>query len=178
MQKLGKFYAEATPNNNEKRCNQMSSEQASEYNTNSYKSIRSALNRHLQDLGRNIDIVRGREFRSSNSILDGKLKKNLQEGLAWPTKHKDVIPVSDLSKISTSLYEENNLIALRFRVWFILSMQFVSRGLQLKINYFVLKTDENGNEYVALAHETRQNIWHGGIDAAENPNVCRPKRWG
>ena len=43
-----KFYAEATPNNSEKRCNQMSSEQASEYNKNSYKSIRSALNRHLQ----------------------------------------------------------------------------------------------------------------------------------
>ena len=132
----------------------------------------------MQDLGRDIDIVRGRDFRSNNSILDRKLKKNLHEGLARPTKHKDVIPVSDLSKISTYLYEENNPIALRFRVWFILSMQFVSRGLQLKINYFVLKTDENGNEYVALAHETRQNIWHGGIDAAENPNVCRPKALG
>jgi hypothetical protein len=156
----------------------MSSEQASEYNKYSYKSIRSDLNRQLQDLGRDIDIVRGRDFRSNNSILDGKLKKNLHEGLARPTKHKDAIPVSNLSKISTYLYEENNPIALRFRVWFILSMQFVSRGLQLKINYFVLKTDENGNEYVALAHETRQKIWHGGIDAAENPNVCRPKRWG
>ena len=95
-------------------------------------------------------------------------------------------PVSDLSKISTYLYKENNHIALRFRVWFIFSMQFVSRGLefheQLKINSFVLKTDENGDEYVALTHETRQNNWQGGIDAAENPKgktyVCRPKRWG
>jgi hypothetical protein len=75
------------------------------YNKNSYKSIRLALSRHFQDLGRDIDIVRGREFRSSNTILDGKLKTNLQEGLARPTKHKDVIPVSDLSKISTNLYE-------------------------------------------------------------------------
>ena len=57
----------------------MSSEQASEYNKNSYKSIRLALSRHFQDLGRDIDIVRGREFRSSNTILDGKLKTNLQE---------------------------------------------------------------------------------------------------
>jgi hypothetical protein len=58
-------------------------------------------------------------------------------------------PVSDLSKISTYLYKENNHIALRFRVWFNFSMQFVSRGLefheQLKINSFVLKTDENGD---------------------------------
>ena len=85
--------------------------------------------------------------------------------------------VSDLSKISTYLYKENNHIALRFRVWFIFSMQFVSRGLefheQLKINSFVLKTDENGDEYVALTHETRQNNWQGGIDAAENPKEKR-----
>jgi len=59
----------------------MSSEQASEYSKNSYKSILADLNRQLQDLGRDIDIVRGREFRSNNSILDGKLKKNLYEGL-------------------------------------------------------------------------------------------------
>ena len=72
--KLGKFYAEATPKSSEKRCNQMSSEQASEQNKNSYQSIRSALNRHLQDLGRDIDIVRGREFQPSNGILDGTLK--------------------------------------------------------------------------------------------------------
>jgi hypothetical protein len=62
--------------NTKAECNRIVflSEQASEYNKNSYKSIRSALNRHLQDLGRDIDIVCGREFRSNNSILDGKLK--------------------------------------------------------------------------------------------------------
>jgi hypothetical protein len=56
-------------------------------------------------------------------------------------------------------------------------MQFVSHGLefqeQLKINSFVLKTDENGDEYVALTYETRQNNWQSGIDAAENPKEKR-----
>lgn len=43
------------------------------------KSIRSAINRYVQDLGRDFEKVRGKDFRTSNSILDGKLKTNLQE---------------------------------------------------------------------------------------------------
>lgn len=155
----------------------MSSEQTSEYQKNSYKSIRSAINRHLQDLGRDIDIVRGKEFRSSNSILDGKLKKNLQEGLARPTKHKEIINTADLEKISTYLYENFTPVALRFRIWFLLSIQFVSRGLefheQLKPNSFVFKTDENGHEYATLSHSTKQKNWQGGIDTADGPKEKR-----
>lgn len=64
----------------------MSSEQASKYKKIP-KSCRSVFKRHLQDLGRDIDIVNGKEFRSSNSNLDGKLKRNLQEGLARRTNN-------------------------------------------------------------------------------------------
>lgn len=50
--------------------------------------------------------------------------------------------------------------------------QFVSRGLefhqQLKMDSFVIKTDENGDEYVKLAHNTKRKNWQGGIDASEN----------
>ena len=58
-----------------KIANQISSEQASEYNKNYFKSIRTAINRNLPDLGRNLDNVRGREFKSSNNILDRKFEK-------------------------------------------------------------------------------------------------------
>jgi len=176
-QRLGKFYAEAVPKQNENRSKQMSKEQASEYTQNSFKSIRSAINRHLQDLGRDLEIVRGREFRTSNNILDGKLKKNLQEGLARPTKHKEVITNDEMSKISSYLYGEVNPIVLCFRVWFIIAVHFVSRGLefhqQLRMNSFVLNKDENGNEYVTLSHETKQKNWQGGIDASDNPKEKR-----
>lgn len=70
----------------------MSSDQVMEYHKISYKS---AINR--QDLGREFDIVRGKEFRTSNSILDGQLKNKLQEGLAWPTKHKDIINTANFN---------------------------------------------------------------------------------
>ena len=155
----------------------MAAEQANEYTKNSFKSIRSAINRHFQDLGRDIDIVRGKEFRASNNILDGKHKKNIQEGLARPTKHKEVITNNEMENISTYLYGEVNPVVLRFRVWFLLAIRFVSRGLefhqQLKMDSFVIKTDENGDEYVKLSHDTKQTNWQGGIDTSENPKEKR-----
>lgn len=70
------------------------------------------------------------------------------------------------------LYESLNPVSLRFRIWFILSMQFVSRGLefheQLKLNSLVLSSDENGCEYVTLSHATKEKNWQGGIDSTEN----------
>ena len=59
----------------------MTTDCALEYNINFYKAIRSGINRHLHDLGRDLDIVRGREFKRSNVILDVKLKKNLEQRL-------------------------------------------------------------------------------------------------
>lgn len=57
------------------RSDIFSSELTYDYQKYSYKSIRSTINQHLQDFGRDIDIVWGKELRSSNSIFDGKLKK-------------------------------------------------------------------------------------------------------
>jgi hypothetical protein len=59
-QRLVKFYAEAAPKPNQSRAKQMAAEQANEYMNNSFKFIRSSINRHFQDLGRDIDIVRGK----------------------------------------------------------------------------------------------------------------------
>ena len=55
----------------------MTKEQVTEYTHNSFKSIRAALNRHLQGPGRDMGIVRGKEFRGSNNVLDAKLKKKI-----------------------------------------------------------------------------------------------------
>ncbi|CAC5385822.1 unnamed protein product [Mytilus coruscus] len=60
---LGKFYAEATPKFSEKRGKEMSTAQSKEYHKNSMKNIWAAINRHIHDLDRDIDIVRDKEFR-------------------------------------------------------------------------------------------------------------------
>lgn len=58
----------------------------------------SALNRHLQDLGRNIDIVRDKEFKSANHTLDGMMKVMTKTGASRATEHKSVITTDDLGK--------------------------------------------------------------------------------
>ena len=41
------------------------------YQYNSYKAFRTAINRHLQKLGRNFDIFNDVEFRRSNEAFEG-----------------------------------------------------------------------------------------------------------
>ena len=72
-QKLRRFYCEAKPKNTAKRAEDLTLAQSENYHKNSLKSIRSAINRHLQDLGRSIDIVRDKEFKSANNTLNGML---------------------------------------------------------------------------------------------------------
>lgn len=109
----------------------------------------------------------------SNKFLDGKLKKNLLDGLSRPTKHKEISPKQDQNKISAYVFREPTPISLRFRIWLLFAIQFISRGLefheQLKTDSFEFHVDENKQEYVVLSHETKKKSWQGGIDVNENP---------
>ena len=141
------------------------------------KSIRSSLNRHLKDIGRYFDIVRDRRFKSANAVLDGKLKLNMKSGLSRPTQHKSVVNSTDLMKISDYLSCVDNPVILRYRVWYDLSIHFVTRGLefhqQLMTSSFEFRKDENDREYVVISHETKQKNWQGGLDTSEAPQDKR-----
>ena len=97
------------------------------------KNIRAAINRHIQDLDWDFDIVRDKGFHKVNDI-DGKLKSSLQKGLSRPTKHKEIITLYDLEKITFYLYSVDNPVILRFRVWYNLAIHFVTRGLEFNSN--------------------------------------------
>ena len=43
--------------------------------TKTKKNIRAAINRHLSDLERDMDIMKYKELKSANDTLDGKLKQ-------------------------------------------------------------------------------------------------------
>ena len=107
----------------------MPQEHAAEYHKNSMKNVRAAINRHFKDIGRQIDIVKDIEFKSSNTMLSSKLKFNLNQGLSRPTQHHPTIPNVDLLKIKTYLSNENP-VALRFRFWYFLAIHFVSHGCE------------------------------------------------
>ncbi|XP_060083742.1 uncharacterized protein LOC132562993 [Ylistrum balloti] len=153
---LRKFYYGARPNN--KR-----NEQA--YHSNTLINIRGAINRHLANIHRNIDIVRDKEFKHANGVLDGLLKQRKRSGLCKPTAHKHVIEPTHLQKIFAYLGNaESSPIILRQCVWFNLSMYFVTRGMefhqQLTPHSFVFQRDEHG-EYVTLANSHQENHQSG-----------------
>lgn len=163
QEKLAKFYCEARPQKGSKE---------EVYHKNTLKNIRSALNRYLQDIGRNIDIVKDAAFKPANRTLDGMLKCMTREGISRPTKHKQVIATTDLEKIHSYLANvPSNPIILRQCVWFQLAIHFVSRGLEfyhhLNKQSFSFQEDENGREYVTLTHETQQKNFQGGLHSEE-----------
>lgn len=156
--KLGKLYCEARPQTN---GTTHKNKQLQEYHKNSMKSIRAAINRHLSDIERDIDIVKDRQFKQANKLLSGMLKHNMTQGISRPTQHKEIIWHGDLRKMSTYLSRcGDNPVKLRLGVWYNISIHFVSRGLefhhQLTRDSFIFLTDEDGKEYACLTHETQQ----------------------
>lgn len=69
------------------------------YHNNTLVNIRGAINRHLADIPRNVDIVRDKEFRTANGVLFGVFKERKRLGLSKPTRHKEIIEIRDLQKI-------------------------------------------------------------------------------
>ena len=97
-EKLARFYCEAKPKDTDKRKEKMATNHAEEYHKNTLRNIRGAINRHLQDIGREMDIVRDKEFKHSNSILNGFLKERMRSGSSKPTAHKEIIDNEDLKR--------------------------------------------------------------------------------
>ena len=157
---LRQFYAEAQPKNLSKRALKMPENQAQEYHKNTLKSVRAAINRHLKDIGRTVDIVRDTEFKSANAMLGAKLKFNLRNGLSRPTQHHPIISNQELMQINTYLSKKEDIVALRFRVWYLLAIHFVSRGIefhhQLSMSSIKFQHDEEGIEFLTINHETHQ----------------------
>ena len=107
-EKLRHFYAVAKPR------------KETDYHRNSLKNLRAALNRHLRDIGRDIDIVRDREFQKANAVLNGFLKLQAKSGKAKPTAHKPIIEAGDFPKIKQYL-QLDSPISVLYRAWYLIA---------------------------------------------------------
>ena len=107
----------------------MPEQQAAEYHAQSLKNVLAALNRHLNDIECDIDIVKDTEFKAVNAMLNAKLKFNLSNGLPRPTKHHPIIPEANIITINEYL-NINNPVALRLKIWYLLDIHFMSRGCE------------------------------------------------
>lgn len=164
---LRKFYCEMAPQSSDTRSKKLGVA-AQTYQRNTMKNIRTGLNRHLADIGRNLDIVHGTAFKMANRTLEGLMKEHTKSGLFRPTQHKPVIDKGDLERIFKYFAAApTSPIVLRQCVWFNLGLHFVPRGFeflqQLKPDSFNFNVDDQGKEYVTLTYETQQKNLPGRV---------------
>ena len=98
---MRRFYCETTPNPI------LPGHHATEYHRITQTNIRRA--RYLKDIGREIDIVRDKEFVKSNITFYGFLKSLTKVGCSRPTIHKAVLTDDDLKKSPITCNEMKHL---------------------------------------------------------------------
>lgn len=123
--------------------------------------MQSALNRHLQDLGRNKDIVRDKEFKSASHTLGKVMKVVTKTGGTRATQHNSVITSDELknalllsscfifSPSASAVCGSISLLILYLMGWY-----FITNSAQ-SFNFLF---DNDAKEYVVLWHQTQQKI--------------------
>ncbi|XP_041862895.1 uncharacterized protein LOC121653454 isoform X2 [Melanotaenia boesemani] len=155
---LRSFYAEAR------------SKSGQVYSKSSLISIRSSLNRYLNDppYCRTLDLTKDPELRSANLTLAAVIRR-LEEQGAGPVVQKQAITRSDLQKLyDSSVFNSDTPFGLLNKVWFETCMYFCTRGREnqreLEEDSFGLAVDEDGKKFVyfkALGpyHKSRSAAW-------------------
>ncbi|XP_060631180.2 BTB/POZ domain-containing protein KCTD1 isoform X1 [Anolis sagrei] len=155
---LRSFYAEAR------------SKSGQLYSKSSLISIRSSLNRYLNEppYCRTLDLTKDPELRAANLTLAAVIRK-LEEQGAGPVVQKQAITRADLRKLYTcSVFSARSPFGLLNKVWFETCMYFCTRGREnqreLEEDSFGLALDEDGRRFVyfkALGpyHKSRSSAW-------------------
>lgn len=171
---LRSFYAEAR------------SKSGQLYSKSSLISIRSSLNRYLNEppYCRTLDLTKDPELRSANLALAAVIRR-LEEQGAGPVVQKQAITRSDLRKLyESSVFNINTPYGLLNKVWFEICMYFCTRGREnqreLQEDSFGLAVDEDGRKFVyfkALGpyHKSRCGLWTKKRPDAEEdtlPRMC------
>ncbi|XP_048869922.1 uncharacterized protein LOC125742193 isoform X1 [Brienomyrus brachyistius] len=169
---LRSFYAEAR------------SKSGQLYSKSSLISIRSSLNRYLNEppYCRTLDLTKDPELRSANLTLAAVIRK-LEEQGAGPVVQKQAITRADLRKLYTSsVFNTNTPFGLLNKVWFETCMYFCTRGREnqreLEEDSFGLAIDEDGRKFIyfkALGpyHKSRSASWSKKRSDTDDDNLPR-----
>ncbi|XDV52369.1 hypothetical protein PO909_021103 [Leuciscus waleckii] len=141
-----------------------------EYSVASLMCLRAGINRHITKY----NIISDKDFKSSNAVFKSVLKRYRKNGKDTSVHHP-CITESDLEKIrnapALSPFTPTGLVG---KVWFDIQLCFARRGREgnrnLSKESFVLRQDENGKEYLTLAHnpETKN---HKDPTASDRENL-------
>lgn len=169
---LRSFYAEAR------------SKSGQLYSKSSLISIRSSLNRYLNEppYCRTLDLTKDPELRSANLALAAVIRR-LEEQGAGPVVQKQAVTRADLRKLYQSpVFNTNGPYGLLNKVWFETCMYFCTRGREnqreLREDSFGLAVDEDGRKFVyfkapAPHHKARCALWTKKRPDAEDEPLPR-----
>lgn len=160
---LRQFYAEVRKQNGD------------EYSRNALCGIRSAIHRHITSapFHRQLNIMRGAEFKSANNVLVGMLKQLKRDGKDCSQSY---VPISegDLNRLmSSGVFGINTPAKLLKLVWFSTQFYFCRRGGEglkdLRTDSFEIKVDSSGREYVQMKYNEASKNHPGGIKNTNDP---------
>jgi hypothetical protein len=139
------------------------------YSPSAHLSIRAALERHLSALPEfnSISIIRDHKFKAANKSLNAKLKLIKAQGQG-KVHHHPSISAEDIKKCyETKVFGDESPLSLLRVNWFNISLHFCRRGREnqrsLTKESFEIKTDANGNEYVAMVVSESTKNHQGGL---------------
>lgn len=153
------------------------------YSPSAHLCIRAALDRHLSALPEfsSISIIRDHKFRAANKSLNAKLKLIKAQGQA-KVRHHPSLSAEDIKKCyETKVFGDETPLSLLRVNWFNISLHFCRRGREnqrsLTKESFEIKTDANGDEYVAMAVSESTKNHQGGL-ADKVADEGDPKMFG
>lgn len=145
------------------------------YSKSAYKNLRAGIQRHLAAPPHNktINLTLDKEFHVANQVYAGYLSKIREEGRDVST-HKEALKPGDVEKLYEQVFV-NTPKGLQKRIFFEIHTHFARRGREgmrdLRKDSFVIKVDENGDEYVVMAYHEKEKTKRG-VNMKEKEREC------
>ena len=150
---LQQFYAEVKKND------------GNDYEPNSFSAMQAGIERLLKEKNYPVSILKSREFRTSNAVLEGKARHLREQGKGKrPNKAKSLTSAEEEELWNCGQLGSHSPQALVNTIWWQLTQHFGLRGRQehhsMQVEDFVFQKDDDKNEFLTFAEgvtKTRQS---------------------